>query len=265
MIHASLTRTRQDFPEKKYGSWEQWREEVQLEKEAKFFAAKKAAIMKDLEALKITVKQLLDANETCPEIERLPVSAFELNKMGRDQKLKTAKDEREEVRMELEYLCASTNRVANWIKTTFWDPQVVLGRSIFSFRGDMEVTNYPLIEEDPYFKDHLQWAQFARDTIRAIADDTLQPWRNYTYDQLQTELCKFVRVYHHIDRVCKLIVLLEKEEHELEPQELAEMQAVEGKIMIFFDEFCSIISIHRFPTTIIFSRYLFQKINVLYD
>lgn len=239
VVDTSLIRTRQDFPEMKYGSWELWREEMQLEKEAKLFAPKRAAILKDLEALKITIKNLLDANETCPEIERLPISAFDLHKIGRDQKLKSAKDEREEVRMELEYLCASMNRVANWIKTTFWDPQVVFGRSIFSFRGDMEVTNYPLVQEEPYYNDHLQWAQFVKDTAGTIADDTFQPWRNYTYDQLQEELCKFVRVYHHIDRVCKLIMLLEKEEpEELDPEQLAEMRAVEGKIIIFIDEFC---------------------------
>ncbi|KAM0735838.1 Cilia and flagella-associated protein 43 [Formica fusca] len=229
-IHASLTRTRQDFSaadEKKYGSWEQWREEVQLKKEAKFYAAKKAAIMKDLETLKVTVRQLLDANETCPEIERLPVSAFDLNKMGRDQKLKTAKDEREDIRMELEHLCASTNRVANWIKTTFWDPQIVLGRSIFSFRGDREVTNYPLVEGDPYFKDHLQWSQFARDTIRTIAEDTFQPWRSYTEHQLRTELSKFVKVCYR-DKICRVIMLLEEEERVIDPEELAEMRTVEG-------------------------------------
>lgn len=212
--------------------------------------------MKDLETLKVTVRQLLDANETCPEIERLPVSAFDLNKMGRDQKLKTAKDEREDIRMELEHLCASTNRVANWIKTTFWDPQIVLGRSIFSFRGDREVTNYPLVEGDPYFKDHLQWSQFARDTMRTIAEDTFQPWRSYTEHQLRTELSKFVKVCYR-DKICRVIMLLEEEERVIDPEELAEMRTVEGKIMIFFDEFCSIISIHRFLT--MFSRHLLQK------
>ncbi|XP_072755711.1 cilia- and flagella-associated protein 43-like [Anoplolepis gracilipes] len=231
VIRASLTRTRQDFPTAeerlKYGSWEQWREDVQLEEEARFYVAEKAAIMKDLTALIATVSQLLDANETCPEIERLPVSAFDLNKIGRDQKLKAAKDEREDVRMELEHLCASTDRVANWIKTTFWDPQIVLGRSIFSFRGDTEVTNYPLVEGDPYFKDHLQWAQFFRDSVRSIIEDTFQPWRNYTEDQLQVVLSKPVRVYHE-DKKRRMDVFLEDEEREIDPEELAELRAVEG-------------------------------------
>lgn len=256
-IRASLTRSRQDFPaadERKYGSWEEWREDVQLEKEARFYAAEKAAIMRDLAALKATVKQLLDANETCPEMERLPVSAFDLNKTDRDQKLKAAKDEREDVRIELEHLCASTNRVANWIKTTFWDPQIVLGRSIFSFRGDTEVTNYSLVEEDPYFKDHLQWAQFARDSVRSIVDDTFQPWRNYTDHQLRAELSKPVRVYHE-DKKRRMDVLLEDKERETDPEELAELRAVEGEMIIFFDGSCNIKSITFSP---------FIKTNTLY-
>lgn len=231
-IHASLTRTRQDIPTAdeilKYGSWEQWREDMQQEEEARFYAAEKAAIMKDLEVLKATVSQLLDANEICSEMERLPMSAFDLNKPGRDQKLKTAKDEREDIRMELEHLCASMDRVASWIKTTFWDPQIVLGRSVFSFRDDTEVTNYPLVEGDPYFKDHLQWAQFARDSVRSIVDDTFQPWRNYTDEQLWIELSKPVRVYHE-DKKRRMDVFLEDEERAIDPEELAELRAIEGR------------------------------------
>ncbi|XP_029174556.1 cilia- and flagella-associated protein 43-like [Nylanderia fulva] len=229
-IRSSLTRARQDFPgvdEKECGSWEQWREDMQLQEETSFYTAEKAAIMRDLEVLKATVTQLLDANETCPEIERLPISAFDLNKADRDQKLKAAKDEREDVRMELEHLCASTDRVASWIKETFWDPQVVLGRSIFSFRGDLEVTNYPLVEGDPHFKDHLQWAHFAKDSMRSIVDDTFQPWRNYTNEQLQVELSKPVRVYRE-DEKRRMDVFLEDEEREIDPEELAELRAMEG-------------------------------------
>lgn len=265
-IRSSLTRARQDFPaadERKYGSWEEWREDVQLQEEARFYAAEKAAIMRDLAALKATVTQLLDANETCPEIEKLPVSVFDLNKTDRDQKLKAAKDEREDVRMELEHLCASTDRVAGWIKTTFWDPQIVFGRSIFSFHGDVEVTNYPLVEGDPYFKDHLQWAQFARDSVRSIVDDTFQPWRNYTDDQLRTELSKPVKVYRE-EKKRRMDMLLEDEEREIDPEELAELRAVEGKIMIFFDESCSITSIpgvYIFASFIAINQY-FVRLNI---
>lgn len=234
-IRASLTRARIDFPavdEKRSETWEEWRQNMQLKEEARFYAAEKAAIAKDLEALKATVRRLLDANEICPEMERLPVSAFDLNRAGRDQRLKTARDEREDARMELEHVCASMDRVAGWMKATFWDPQVVLGRSIFSFRGDTEVTNYPLTEEDPYFQEHLRWAQFARDSVRSIVHDTFQPWHSYTDDQLQAELSKPVRVYREDERR-RMDLVLEEEEREIDPEELAELRAVDGRIITF--------------------------------
>ncbi|XP_077276380.1 cilia- and flagella-associated protein 43-like [Temnothorax americanus] len=229
-ILASLTRARVDFPaagEKEFRSWEEWRQNAQLREETKFYAAEKAAIARNLDALKATVKQLLDANETCPEMEKLPVSAFDLNRAGRDQRLKTARDEREDARMELEHVCASMDRIAGWLKATFWDPQVVLGRSIFSFRGDTEVTNYPLTEKDPYFREHLRWAQFARDSVRSIVYDTFQPWHGYTDEQLRVELSKPVRVYREEERR-RMDLLLEEEEREIDPEELAELRAVDG-------------------------------------
>ncbi|XP_011695160.1 PREDICTED: cilia- and flagella-associated protein 43-like [Wasmannia auropunctata] len=229
-IRASLTRARTDFPaagEKEFATWEEWQQNVQLQEEARFYAKEKAAITKNLEALKTTVRQLLDANETCSEMERLPVSAFDLNRAGREQKLKTARDEREDARMELEHICTSMERVVGWMKAAFWDPQVVLGRSIFSFRDDTEVTNYPLMKEDPYFKEHLRWAQFSKDSVRSTVCDTFQPWHSYTDDQLHAELSKSVRVYREEERR-RMDLLLKEEGREIDPEELAKLRAVDG-------------------------------------
>lgn len=232
-IRASLTRARQEFAANGEGrTWEEWRRDVQLQDEAEFYAAERVAITAELTTLRDTVRELLDANETRPEIERLPVSAFDLDRAGRDQRLKAAKDEREDVRMELEHLRSSMDRVAGWIKTTFWDPQIVPGRSIFSFRGDTEVNSYPLTEEEPHFKDQLCWAQFTRNSVRRIIeDDTFQPWRSYTDDQLRVELSKPARVYREDERL-RMDVLLEEEEREVDHEELAELRALDGRAII---------------------------------
>lgn len=253
-VRASLTRARVDFPaagEKEFGTWEEWRQNMQLQEETKMYAAEKTAIAKNLESLKTTINRLLNANQICPEMEKLPVSAFDLNRAGRDQKLKMAKDEREDVRMEHAHVSASMDRIADWIKATFWDQQVVLGRSIFSFRGDTEVTNYPLIEEDPYFKEQLQWAQFARDSIRTIVRDTYQPWRSYTDDQLQVELSKPVQLYREEERR-KMDLLMEEEEREIDPEELAELRAVDGNkinnflFLLYTMSICSLLGLKFF-------------------
>lgn len=228
-IYASLTRARQEFPTNGSNeTWEEWRQGAQVREEATLYTAKKAAIMKDLTALKESVRQLLDANETRPEIERLLVPAFDVDRVGRDQRLKAAKDTREDVRMELEHVEASTDRVANWIKKSFWDPQVVPGRSLFSFRGDTEVTNYPLLAEEPFFKEHLQWAQFSRESMRNIVDgDTFQPWRVYTDDQLQAELSKPMRVRRE-DEEYKMDVFFEDEKRKIDDVELTEQPVFDG-------------------------------------
>lgn len=227
---ASLTRTQQEFPANGGDqTWEKWREDAQVREEATLYVAEKAAIMKDLTALRGTVRQLLDANETRPEIEKLPVSTFDVDRAGRDQKHKAAKDEREDVRMELEHTQASNDRVARWIKRTFWDPQVVLGRSIFSFCGDIEVTNYPLLAEEPLVKEYLQWAQFTKESVRNIVDgDTFQPWRVYTADQLQAELSKPVKVRRE-DEEYKMDEFLEEEEREIVRADVTDHPAFDGE------------------------------------
>lgn len=229
-IRASLTRVRQEFPANIGNEpWEAWRQDAQIREEATLYAAEKAAIMRDVTTLKDTVRQLLDANETRPEAEKLPVSAFDVDRTGRDQKCKAAKDEREDLRLELEHVQTSSDRVARWIKKTFWDPQVVLGRSIFSFCGDTEVTNYSLLAEEPYVKEHLQWAQFARETVRNIVDgDTFQPWRVYTDDQLRTELSKPVRVRREHEEY-KMDELFEEEEREIDRVDLTDQPAFDGE------------------------------------
>jgi len=233
-IQASLTTVKPRIPDTDK-SWEEWQQDMQLEWEKETYAEEKAAIRKDLEVLKTTVKELIDINETLPDIQRLPISAFDLDRSGHDQKLKAAKDEREEVRLELEYLCESTDIVAAWIKTTFWDPPIVQGRSIFSFCGEIEVTNYPLLEQDPHFHDYVDWAQFQREVERVIYDDTFRAWRPYTEEQLKAELSKKLTLFqeHRVEE------LLEEEELEIDPVEVEEMRALDGRISscsAFFDE-----------------------------
>jgi hypothetical protein len=228
-VQASLTTVKPRIPDTDK-SWEEWQQDMQLEREKEIYAEEKAAIRKDLEVLKATVKELIDINETLPDIQRLPISSFALDRIGHDQKLKAGKDEREEVRLELEYLCESTDTVAAWIKSTFWDPPIVQGRSIFSFCGEIEVTNYPLLEQDPHFHDYVDWAQFNRDAERAVIyDDTFQAWHPYTEEELKAELSKKLTLFQEHEKR-RMDVLLEEEEHEIDPVEMEEMRALDGRI-----------------------------------
>jgi len=238
-VRASLTTAKPRIPDTDK-PWEEWQEDMQLQRETEMYTEKKVAIREDLKALKAIVKNLIDINETLPDIQRLPISVFDLDRSGRDQKIKAAKDEREEVRLELEYLCESTDSVTAWIKKTFWDPSIVQGRSIFSFCGEIEMTNYPLLEQTPHFYDYIDWAQFNRDAERAIVyGDTFRTWHPYTDEELQMELSKRLTLFQEHEKH-RMDVLLEEEEFEIDPAEVEEMRALDGRIFSFrfalFDE-----------------------------
>lgn len=225
VISAMLTRDT-ELPAREEKTWEELQQELKLQQLEEKHAEEKAAIIEDLAVLKAKVKELIDVNETLPEIQRLPISAFDLDRVGRDHTIKMARDEREEVRLELEFQCESMNKVATWIKRTFWDTQVLLGRSVFSFSDDIEVTNYPTLPEDPYFKNELHWAEFKYDTeCNLLSGDTFTSWHVYTDEQLKEEVTKPVRVYHEEFRM----ELLEEEDRELDPEELEELRAYDGK------------------------------------
>ncbi|KAG7197932.1 hypothetical protein KM043_016169 [Ampulex compressa] len=228
-VYQFLTRSKQVLPDsEERKTWVEWREDVRVQEETKACFEERAALIKDFEALKLRIGKLLDDNEAAPDIERLPVSTFDLDKVGRDQKLKAAKDEREDTRLELEHNCNAMDRVSNWIKTVFWDTQTVVGKSIFSLFGTKEVANYPSIVDRPHFQDFLHWAQYSRDSVRRIMEsDTFSPWRVYTEEELREELNKSVKMYREDERR-RMDILLEEEDREIDRKDIAELRSVEG-------------------------------------
>ncbi|CAL7945361.1 unnamed protein product [Xylocopa violacea] len=202
-IHESLTRPTYEFPDPKDGdkTWTEWREDEQIREEEVKYREEKAAILKDFEVLRGKVKQLLDANEASPEIEKLPVSAFDLDIKGRDQKLKAGRDVCENLHLELEHNIFEMQRVAKWIKEAFWDPQTVIGKCMFAIFGSAVVTNYPAVAGEPHAEDHVNWADFCKKTAYSILeDDRFEPWKTYTNEQLEVELNKKMKLHRGEER-----------------------------------------------------------------
>nr|XP_031849142.1 cilia- and flagella-associated protein 43 [Nomia melanderi] len=238
-IQEMLSRPKFRFPDLEEDggkTWFEWREEDQLRREAKESERERAEILKDFEVLKNKVKTLLDANEACPDIEKLPVSAFDLDIAGRDQKLKAGRDKCEDIRLELEHSILEMNRVSMWMRETFWDPQKVLGKSLVAIFGDKVVANYPSVAEDPRAKDLLQWAHFSKESLHKIMEaDTFQPWRLYTEEELEVELNKGMKLYREEDM--KIDMLLDEEEDKgISEEELAKQRTLEGTIVHRFIE-----------------------------
>ncbi|XP_053995641.1 cilia- and flagella-associated protein 43-like [Hylaeus anthracinus] len=223
-------------PQESDKTWTEWRDEMQLQEERVKCAEERAAILRDFDILKAKVKKLLDDNETCPEIEKLPLSAFDLDITGRDQKLKAGRDTCENIRMKMEHNCSEMDRVSSWIRRTFWDPQVVVGKSLTAMLGSQEVTNYPSVAENPLTKAHLEWAHFSKDAVRRFMEgDTFQPWKVYTQEQLQIELNK--RITLHREEDLRIDLLLDDEEDkEVTEEEISTQRAWEGTIAYKFIE-----------------------------
>nr|XP_033326899.1 cilia- and flagella-associated protein 43 [Megalopta genalis] len=233
-FHEMLSGSRYQFPDPEENgeeTWFSWRKEAQLQREVAQCEEERSQILKDFEVLKGKVKALLDANEICPEIERLPVSAFDLDRAGRDQKLKAGRNQCEDLHLELEHGISEMKRVSNWLKETFWDPQKVIGKSLVAIFGDREVVNYPETEDDPRTAELLQFSQFSKDSVSMILDeDTFQSWKLYTDEELELELNKCMKLHHEAD--IKMDMLLEEEEDEkvISEMTLAKMRALEGTI-----------------------------------
>lgn len=225
---SGSTRKFPDSKENEDKTWSEWREDLQLQKEMAESENERTQILKDFNVLKAKVKALLDANETCPEIERLPVSAFDLDRTGRDQKLKTSRNECEDIHLEFEHNIREANRVSNWLRKTFWEPQEVVGKAMTAIFGDRMVVNYPSVAEDPSTKELLEYAQFAKDSVNMILEEsTFYPWQLYSGEELEIAVHKCMTL-HQIE---KMDLLLEDEEEEkgISEEELAKQRALDGE------------------------------------
>lgn len=159
-------------------TWVEWKRSRRIAQETKQHAMTRASIQNSFVALKSIVTQLMNANESCPEIEQLPLAVFDLDKVSRDQKLKAARDAREDVRCELEWNCAGMDHVSDWVKKSCWDKQQVQGQSINEIFGRFKVVNYPTIAADPLEASLLSWAQFSKQFVDDLADANaiFHPW-----------------------------------------------------------------------------------------
>ncbi|XP_076388248.1 cilia- and flagella-associated protein 43 [Megachile rotundata] len=236
--YSLLTRPKVEFPgpEQDDETWSEWRERMQIIEETAKCEVEKADILQEFRSLKGKVKKLLDENETCPEIERLPVSSFDLDKAGRDQKLKAGRDECEDLRLKLEHDTSETKRVTNWIREAFWNPQKILGKSLVAIFGSQHVTNYPSIAEPPRAKDLLQWATFCKEILSTIVEtETFRPWKLYNEQELEVELSKRMKLKEEEARRIDMF-FEDEEDEEVSVEDTKEDRTMEGTTTHLFIE-----------------------------
>ncbi|XP_043277754.1 cilia- and flagella-associated protein 43-like [Venturia canescens] len=223
-----------EFPPAENGvkkTWVEWSEEQMILEEEKLCAEEKIALRADFVKLQTKLVELLDHNESCPDIERLPIAAFDLDKANHDSRVKLARDERDDARLELEASCVAMDRVTNWIKSNLWDSQKVMARSIFPFSDEIEVTNYASSDENPQSKDMLDQARFFKDSIQNVMDkEIFAPWKLYTRSQLDLVLQRKSGLprLDEKQRMTALLAVEDEEDQEAVRDEIENRLASEG-------------------------------------
>ncbi|XP_014610043.1 PREDICTED: cilia- and flagella-associated protein 43-like [Polistes canadensis] len=248
-------------------TWVDWVKRKILKEEENVCAVERRSIMKDFLVLKNVVVELLNKNEIVPELERLPVSDFDLDKAEREHAMKVAKDAREDKRLEHEFNCSSMDHIAAWIERNYWDSQKILAKSIFSINGYLEVTNFPLVVENSDIKETTEFAQFQRHFLLSInKPENFQAWRTYTESQIKLATVNPLQLIREDERL-RMSELLQDEEREIDQEEIEEQRAFEGMTSHRFIEpspyYYSQMESYGFFQVILNNHYLMDDCNKL--
>ncbi|XP_011504689.1 PREDICTED: cilia- and flagella-associated protein 43-like [Ceratosolen solmsi marchali] len=176
-------------------SWNEWKQKQNNQIEEKQFMADKGIVLTKLKDLKSKINDLINKNEVSSELEKLPMSAFALNKTFYERYIKSAKDKREEIRCETELNCLEMERVTNWILNKFWKSQRILSQSIFSIFDTTEISNYTISIEQSKLLNNFEHAQFTKNVFKEFMNDqTIYPWETYTASEINLIYNKQLRV-----------------------------------------------------------------------
>ncbi|XP_015175807.1 PREDICTED: cilia- and flagella-associated protein 43-like [Polistes dominula] len=248
-------------------TWVDWIARKILKEEENVCAEERSSIMKDFLVLKNVVVEMLNKNEIVPELERLPVSDFDLDKAEREHAMKVAKDAREDKRLEHEFNCSSMDHIAAWIKTNYWDLQKILAKSIFSITGYFEVTNFPFFVENPNVREATDFAIFQRQFLQSINKPIyFRAWRIYTESQFKLATVNPLQLIREDERI-RMKELLQDEEREIDQEEIEEQRAFEGMTSHRFIEpspyYYSQMESYGFFQVILNNHYLMDDCNKL--
>lgn len=94
---------------------------------------------------------------------RLPISAFDLDREFREQRIKEARLEREKLYRNLEEDCAQRDQMAWDLREIFWEPLEVKPCALRSIDGDTIVQNYPLVASTRKMNDFKIWNRLSSD------------------------------------------------------------------------------------------------------
>lgn len=95
---------------------------------------------------------------------RLPISAFDLNRKSRQQRIEEARIERDKLHRKLEEDCAQRDQVTSNLREIFWESLQVKPCALRSIGGDTIIRNYPLVASTRKTNDYKVWDRLSSDT-----------------------------------------------------------------------------------------------------
>ncbi|OAD51937.1 WD repeat-containing protein 96 [Eufriesea mexicana] len=134
--------------------------------EQKRALASRLSLLRDWTKLKRQITTLLDSNETAPPNQRLPISAFDLDRASRELAFEAME---KRLYRDAEEQIARQDRTSRYIRDRFLDPLVVRPRSVFSLFGRSRVTNYPLAELASQDRRLAAWSRFSMKTRQLVS------------------------------------------------------------------------------------------------
>mmetsp|Transcript_15588 Transcript_15588/g.33086 ORF Transcript_15588/g.33086 Transcript_15588/m.33086 type:complete len:1700 (-) Transcript_15588:374-5473(-) len=105
--------------------------------------AQKKALMFEVEALRKKLRTLIDANATCPDLEKLERNEFCVDTEERDAIAATTKERCDVLRAEIERENVARQLIRDRLIKEFWDPMRTKGCQISSLMSNFSVSNYP--------------------------------------------------------------------------------------------------------------------------
>jgi len=121
----------------------------------------------DIDILRNQVLEMIDTNETLPEIEKLERHEFNLDLEERAKMMSLREEKLKKLRNEINEKNLAKQYVRSVIKRQCWDDMMIKGRSIKGFYSPLEVTNYPMRERSKEELDELAFVTQQRNFEKA--------------------------------------------------------------------------------------------------
>ncbi|XP_028810030.1 cilia- and flagella-associated protein 43-like [Denticeps clupeoides] len=127
-------------------TWLDNRLSVVMKQESLQFSEDRKDIRRGIKELRNTIQEMMDENETLPEIERMELQEFNLN-VDEQRRLQQEGDEEVvKIQNEIELENLAKCYLKDVLRKECWDSLKVKGRSIKAFHTHCEIKNYPMTE-----------------------------------------------------------------------------------------------------------------------